>query len=357
MLMAGIRLGCKHGHFMLLFLCIPRTPVAIGVVLPGASQGCWAGGYTYQRCCVGRERDCFPSEFGNRFDETTCCSAMVEAMGALEELGLPLASRAPSPAIGRCVEESFSHAEESLARNSFLSTLRCIASLQSVDVVLDAFLGGGFSLAAVAQGLDVPKSRRRPPSVFSFEKHKYLVDEALAPAGPVGDAWPTTVANLTVPDTEPSSNLVTLKEQLHSYQLSVIQAKSRAVHEDQRPEILIGHGLPYNLASLSGYQWNALDILCQHHAPVDLVVMDAEAALSQEWLIIETICMPRLVALFGVNIHGASSWIKNRLEMLNTWQLEAKGVVKLGSKPWKAMAEVRRLRAWALFSNLAADPP
>merc|ERR1712008_439558 len=78
---------------------------------------------------------------------------------------------------------------DGLTKNNFLRAAECIASLHEVDVVLDLFLGGGFSAAALAYGLMAKQSQRpsaRPPEVISFEIHEDPLDEAFRRDGAIG---------------------------------------------------------------------------------------------------------------------------------------------------------------------------
>ncbi|CAE7473897.1 unnamed protein product [Symbiodinium natans] len=333
-----------------------------GAPQPGTTAECWQGGFSYELCCLrsrGQNANCFPSDSG--FEETRCCSGMLEGVLATQTGAISQSAGTSWLGVRSCAERAKEEAanepsDESVAGNALLTTLTCIATLPSVDIVLDTFLGGGFSCKAVAEGLSASKARRRPPMVVGFERHQDKIDEALSQVKqvPLLPRKPPRVADICAEEGEgvPLSN--SYKEKLYKYQELILEAVRQPPGPDEEPpQIVFAHGATLVHKPLQGYAWNAVDIACQHLAPVDLVIIDQDSAdVTKEWLIIETVCRPRLVALFNVNIHGGGSWIKNRLEILDNWQLEAKGVIKLGRVPWQSMAEVRRLRAWVIFSNL-----
>ncbi|CAE7721925.1 unnamed protein product [Symbiodinium microadriaticum] len=363
-----------HRHRFLCITSVLLQPLA-GMSRPGTAAECWQAGFTYERCCLrsfGPDATCFPPGYG--FDETSCCSGLLQALLAAQHRGDDGPSRAEASWLGvrRCAERSKEEAASepaSLVGNEFLKTLTCIASLPSVDIVMDTFLGGGFSCKAIATGLATSKPRKRPPTVLAFEMYKDRIDSALKLLNEVPLPLKSPiVADIVKEEGENIPLSIDYKEKLYRYQSDLLEALQSAPVLDKEPlQMVFAHGTPLARRSLRHYAWNALDIACQHLAPVDLVVIDQDFAdVTKEWFIIETVCRPRLVALFNVNIHGGGGWIKylgpdtadgrNRLEILDNWQLEAKGVLKLGDSMWLSMTEVRRLRAWTIFSNLAVHP-
>mmetsp|Transcript_127810 Transcript_127810/g.355672 ORF Transcript_127810/g.355672 Transcript_127810/m.355672 type:complete len:82 (-) Transcript_127810:69-314(-) len=75
------------------------------------------------------------------------------------------------------------------------------------------------------------------------------------------------------------------------------------------------------------------------------------STIENEWMIIEAVCQPRWVLITNLNLQSGSSWIYHRLELLGYWRLELRGHFALHGKPWMALSEVKRVRAWAVFSR------
>mmetsp|Transcript_116547 Transcript_116547/g.364273 ORF Transcript_116547/g.364273 Transcript_116547/m.364273 type:complete len:384 (-) Transcript_116547:127-1278(-) len=351
--------------------------------LPGSSARCWAGDFSYGRCCLAADSECWRGPFSRE----VCCSGLLEALlqaqaePSSEAPALTWAPQRPElrfqpgarEALPRCMadaaaggryESALLAAEaiprgqgDDLCRNNFVRAAECVAQLADVDVVLDLFLGSGCTAAAMAFGLGLGRGpgnsarRARPPEVFSFEAQHLTLQRALGSDGLVGAGarrgwWRTAVANAT--DQE---GCLELQARLNGPQepgatsAAGVSATVWAIQGQPYPH-------PPRHGAQWAYRWNALDVLCQHRAP-EVVLIDTSLLLpfESEWMIIETVCRPRWVIIHNLNLQSGSSWVFHRLEILGNWQLEMRGHYVLHDQPWLSLVEVRRVRAWAVFSR------
>eukprot|EP00401_Gymnodinium_catenatum_P041547 CAMPEP_0117534460 /NCGR_PEP_ID=MMETSP0784-20121206/40423_1 /TAXON_ID=39447 /ORGANISM="" /LENGTH=409 /DNA_ID=CAMNT_0005330941 /DNA_START=51 /DNA_END=1277 /DNA_ORIENTATION=- len=355
---------------------------------PGTSAGCWDNEFTYTRCCLAADQNCWFTIEGDGtvvgfsgFSRDVCCSAFLEAAQAEHqaEKGPTFRSTEVSPTapaeLSRCLRRNptnisladvgapnqqleqnvrqpmtiysdmfkqfgWSYASpDSLCQNPFVKVAECVARQSDVDVVLDLFLGGGCTAAAFAHGLGAARRggpvlgaqaslRYRPPEVFSFELNESVLQATFAPnsriqAGRQLGLWRSTLVPM-----ETRTDLMRFQEVL----LDLPAGDSVAVDDAAEVSVFVLAGEPFPIrresASWDGYRWNALDVLCQGRAPLDVVLIDlAEGGISLEavWSIIETVCLPKWVLLINLNIHSEASWIFHRLLMLPSWRLELRG--------------------------------
>ncbi|CAE8622245.1 unnamed protein product [Polarella glacialis] len=331
--------------------CVLAAASVAGEISPGTRDGCWTGDFNYHRCCMTNDdAACFPHQ--NSFTRIMCCSGLYEVMESWKDnnaasLGVRHPPRPLWPGLATCLgQEPDLH--PTLDRNSLTTAVECVAKLPEVSVALDLFLGGGNTMTAAAKGMSSLSSQHsRPLEVFSFERDLGTIVAAGSPDGILrsGPWVDPMMLDVHFPENQG------LTEQILHFQALLVFGEMSEAPKDL-PMLWVLHGRPYPRESLGGYAWNALDVLCQHRAPLDLVVIDSQAHSEQEWLIIEAVCRPRLVVLANVNIPSASSWIAHRLELQGTWQLEARGQFALHSTPWVSLAETRRTRAWVIYSDL-----
>lgn len=248
---------------------------------------------------------------------------------------------------------------DSLMKNNFLRAAECVASLHEVDVVLDLFLGSGYSAAALAYGLMAKQPQRpsaRPPEVISFEINEDVVHDAFRPDGAIGAGgklgwWQPMVVNHSTGMGGQLAFEAKLAQHLNRWGTF----NTASSHSQGRPRVLAIMAEPYPKQSRQAggsYKFNALDMVCQQRAPT-AVLIDTSlwSSIEAEWMIIEAVCRPRWVLIFNTNLHSGSGWIAHRLDLLSDWHLEARGHVAMWNKPWPLLAEVRRVRAWTVYSR------
>jgi len=246
--------------------------------------------------------------------------------------------------------------ESDLCRNNFIRAAECVAQMPGVDIVLDLFLGGGCSAGAMAYGLGHQRSRgggrARAPELFSFEQHLDSVRLATSAVYPIGLGVRKRWWRLVRANVSSEEDYFLFQGYLFSRSRVLGRSTSLTLGTSGAVALWVLPGTPYtDTRSSSGYYWNALDALCQHRAPVDVVLIDGSHPIRQEWFIIEHVCWPRWVLLFNLNLHSGSAWVFHRLELLGYWRLELRGHASLHAGPWFGQQEVRRVRSWAIFSR------
>jgi len=246
----------------------------------------------------------------------------------------------------------------SLEKNNFLRAAECVASLHDVDVVLDLFLGSGYSAAALAYGLMAKQPQRPsagPPEIISFEIREDVVHDAFRPEGAVGAGgqqgwWQPMLVNHSTGMGGQLAFEAKLAQHLNRWgTFNTVSSESQ-----RRPRVLVIMAQPYpqQLRQAAGsYQFNALDMVCQQRAPTAVLIDTSLSSIEVEWMIIEAVCRPRWVLIFNTNLHSGSGWIAHRLDLLPDWHVEARGHVAMWNKPWPLLAEVRRVRAWTVYSR------
>ena len=120
--------------------------------------------------------------------------------------------------------------------------------------------------------------------------------------------------------------------------------------------VRIVEGKPYPATMSEAYAYNALDVLCQHRAPLDIVMFDPGSRSSgeAEWFIIERVCKPRWVVLSNINLRSGGGWLYNRLLLLEDWQLVLRGHYSLFHRGFSGFSEMKRVRGWAVFFRSVA---
>mmetsp|Transcript_20517 Transcript_20517/g.64991 ORF Transcript_20517/g.64991 Transcript_20517/m.64991 type:complete len:403 (+) Transcript_20517:116-1324(+) len=338
---------------------------------PGTAANCWERGHNYEQCCLLENDSCWDTTF----TRTVCCSAFWEAFyQALQDgelLFAPMRSAVQpnagtSPELLACVQkaEHGSPHERAcgpreyhvLCQNDFIRAAECIAQRPGTDVILDLFLGAGCSASAMAYGLGhqgPQSSRARPPELFSFERNGGYIRRALSPQGNIGRGlrrgwWRVARANASDP-----ADYMALQARLAARRQPASAFAAPSASASHPVTVWPVHGSPYPPAAVDiQYRWNALDVLCQHLAPLDMVLIDSSAEpLDKEWMIIEFVCRPRWVLIFNLNIRSGSGWVFHRLELLGYWQLELRGHFALHGEPWGSPQEAGRVRSWAVFSR------
>lgn len=288
-----------------------------------------------------------------------CCSVYFEAqLPALAPAHVIHAESSAPRALVKCVRGGVNRTSPALHtplsgyswwhvnfnRNNMIKVCECIARLQGVRVVLDLFMGMAYSASAFARGLSWQNSRShsgssassRPPELFTFEKEQEALKVGLARLG----KWQPEVM------------------EVHSRQdirrLQRVLASPRIPLRDH-PHIWVMHGSAYRGADAKQeYVYNALDVLCQHRSPLDVVMFDpAHTDGVREWLIIETVCHPQWVVISNINLPGVS-WLHHRLSMFGNWRLELQGHYSLSNDTWLFSEEMKRLREWSVFSRIVS---
>lgn len=196
------------------------------------------------------------------------------------------------------------------------------------------------------------------PELFSFARadtsqHLESLQRAIHAEGRIGMGVTRSWWHYVLVHINSSSDYAALQGQLLPGSWIGGSGSTAALDSDS-PTLWLLVGKPNPTAE----SWNALDILCQHRAPLDAVLIDASQDIESErtWMIIETVCRPRWVMLVNLNIPSASAWIWHRLELLGSWRLQLRGHYVLSETPWTTIEEVSRVRSWAIFSWLPQSP-
>eukprot|EP00928_Gymnodinium_smaydae_P040297 TRINITY_DN27346_c0_g1_i1.p1 TRINITY_DN27346_c0_g1~~TRINITY_DN27346_c0_g1_i1.p1 ORF type:complete len:446 (-),score=40.41 TRINITY_DN27346_c0_g1_i1:31-1332(-) len=354
--------------------------------LPGTAYGCWdaEGDFTHRRCCVENDDTCWEDSDDPLQRRVMCCSGLLAAQAAAtgeendDEAPLNFVTALPGApqSLVDCVRGGSNitsprwHAvagmrgptriSSDLVRNNFNRAAACLARTSGMDVILDLFLGGGFTSSRLARSvasrvraraasvsIDRYKSSRtqRMPEMFSFDDDATLVQRTADPDGRLGVYRPLVMPMKSTEDVLTLQRRLLQSESDTStarYPLAVWLFAGRPVFQTER--------------DIDRY-WGPLDVLCQNRAPIDLVVIDTtmRTSVELEWLIIEAVCRPRWVLLHNTNLFGGGGWIMNRLLMMHTsWRLVLHGYYSQHHKQWSALSELKRVRSWAIFSRTDA---
>jgi len=351
---------------------------------------CWTKDFTYERCCLNGDKDCFLSAQS----AAACCSGWPAASQVLESSVKVFSGRwtaaSPSapPHLVRCLRAGdvaggaggggaaavaeagatdhlgtgwqawTSTRESELCDSGLTQVAACIASLPDVSVVLDLFLGGGCTAKSIAESLNRRLAARtngsasgaaaaaaaaaapgeRAPEIFSFEHYSQRIYEASIVGFP---HWHAT----------------RLRAASHA-QLAMLQRRLLVPPPPRRagraPRMWMLQGSPYPNAALMPYKLNGLDSVCLHRQPIDMVLIDSgvNVQLVAEWPIIEAVCRPRWVVLHDINLpNHAPGWIYQYLQdRPSEWRMEVQGRYALYHERWvPPTAELKRVRSWAVF--------
>jgi len=336
---------------------------------PGTLAGCWDDYYTFEKCCLGDE-DCWPD---GDVDEgmANCCTGLYdEQLRSINDSSaneMPLHQVTPhshdalellscarggvnrtSPLLHTPLSGSnwFPSKHPFLSRNNMMRACTCLARHSGADVILDLFMGGGNSANAFAQGLSSQTHRQGPthrmPELFTFEDDNVKVKESTRFGGLMAK-WQPLMHRVRT-----SKDITRWRRLLNSPPYSM----------NARPKVWIVEGTPYPGSGAGAYDkpytYNALDVLCQHRAPIEIVMMDPghrNLGIS-EWLIIETVCKPQWVVLSNINApRSGTGWLYTRLSLMKNWTLELTGHYTLNDEELTGTLDLTRIRAWAVFSQ------
>lgn len=331
---------------MLLFYCVlPRVSAKPG----DSSKNCFDANFTYERCCLEIDDDCWTS---NETDYV-CCTGLYESMHTQQPFifPIPIADRVElhhntSLPLVRCVQayrrttqRHLFNVMSTIESNNFIKAAGCVASLPEVDVIIDVFLGGGFTIKALLDGVTRGylrhQLRSRPAEVLSMESNRSKIEFALASKKGLR-GWEGCTEVLPA---ETHEDLVKFQQQMLTK------------GDSTKPKIWILEGKidPFKDGK---YNTNALDTFCQHRSPVDAVLIDSVVArVSDIWYVLEHVCKPHWLLLHNTNLPTGPGWLKHQLESLGGWRVVVKGHYSLDLKTW-GRNDVRRIRSWSILQRL-----
>lgn len=306
---------------------------------------CWDGGeFTYERCCLKYNPSCWSS----LHNENVCCTGLFEEHYRKKMKNTTIADRVDlhanaSHALVRCIHAFRGTNQRHLFdfvsttdNNNFIKAAGCVTSLPNINVIVDVFLGRGFTMRAMLDGVTKSRTRPRRPKrsveVFTMEENTTQIEAAFAnEEGLYG--WEGFAEILPA---KTYLELVYLQQRMLKVSLSKAKVKIW---------VLVGRFAPFQDTV---YHVNALDSVCQHRAPVDVVLIDTDrGGFEDEWPVVELVCKPRWIILHNTNLPDGPNWIQHRMESLGGWQVVVTGHYSLDLDVWAN--DLRRIRSWSIL--------